>query len=339
MNIDFQIKALQGPDPQTALQNLEQMPRSQTRQAVGALIRQTTNKDPAIARQAMVLAADIGPQNEADFTALLQFLLPSAECGYMVPRITSLLENEGPHYPDAVEDIARALAFPHVRVRLAAIRAVSGLGELIELIEPQILAALDDKCRAVITALVQMLRTNFQYLPETLEAAIPATPPNTLDNDTRRRFEALEKNLWSPRALALNGTGKDDEDIVLALRPLDPDELEMDAMILADNLAAEYDLPSISKALGRIKHEDLATLLAHVLRPLNPDASCAVPNIGKVTAQLLELFDKDVKPYSNCSCDITGVTAHHPVTWGIRDGGVFLKDRIRMGIFWVSDAD
>ncbi len=339
MNIDFQIKALQGPDPQTALQNLEQMPRSQTRQAVGALIEQMTNKAPAIARQAMMLALDIGPRNEIDFTALLQHLLLLAERGYMVPRIVSLLENQGPQYPDAIEVMARALAFPHARVRLAAIRALSGMGVLFELIESQLLGALEDKCGAVKTAMAQMLRANPGYLPETLKTAISACPSTILDDNIRRRFEILEKELWYPRALALNGTGADDEDVVLAFRPLEPGEVKRDDMSLADNLAAEHDLPPLGNALDPVKRDDLPLILAHVLRPLNLDEPCMVPDTGKIAALMLGLFGKEVKLYSNCSCDKTGVIAHRPVTWEIRDGGVFVKGRTRMGLFWVSDAD
>ena len=333
-NIDRLIAQLNEVDFEKAIEALLETPPELiewVKPAVPALIR--TNS-----LSGFRAACLIGPDDEADFTLLLRSLLKQYAWGRMVPYLVILLEESGPKFENRIELIADALDSPHYRVRIAAARALKGMGVLLELVEPQVLKSLNDPSLSVVEAVVEMLRENQPDLTTALLSALQTTTVKALSVEEQSQFNRLERQLWWPRASQLNGYSED-EHCVFVYRRLSEKEQNMSQTERIDNLLADHGFPAAGASFREVDVEQFSKNLAASLKLVfYSHLSIEVPP-DELANMLLQLFDEDVTMLANGYVYDDGVRSYGGVTYGVVDAGVICMDQQRIGMFYVSDED
>ncbi len=339
MNIEHWISELEGHDPRGAISQLAVISPGLARPAVPALLGLLKRGDRILGYEAARLAIHIGPDRADEIRVILQFLLATKPCGWMLPEVAFAFERLACQAEETVELLGQALAYPHFRIRVAAARGLASMGSLLEFVEVPLLRAMEDRCNCVTQTVTETLRINQQSLSPRLEAALAKQIPASLTSEERNASEELEHAVWRPRANRLNGLGDDGEDAVFFLRRLTADERHLSDAALLELLLASHGLPTTASSISEIKTDITQLVLAKLLHPIfSPDPVTEQP-VNVLLRQFFEFLDDNVRVYSNATVRNNTIHCFQPVSCCLIDAGLIWTDDIRVGMFWIADED
>ncbi len=281
----------------------------------------------------------IGPEREEDFVLLLRSIADAR--GSMTPDLVTLLQQSGPEFENCIETIAGFLQHPHYRVRIAAARALRGMGVLLELIEPSLLKALDDPSAGVVEAVLETLMANEGDLTPTLSSAMTSSPVTVLSARKRAEFDLLERQMWWPRTKKLNSADAD-EDVILIYCHKTPGERSLPQRQLIERLLTAHGLPPAADAFHETSFEHFHVNLREALTSIY-HGICADRPTEELASRFRALFHDNAVLLGNrryVQYDKDGTVAYcGTVTGNITDHGVICHDDEYVGFFFVSDED
>jgi len=283
------------------------------------------------------------PWSETEYRARVDALLADRQRQVFDAADLLYIEAFGPLYEDAIETTASALASRFWRLRLSAARALGGLenlGALAELVAPALLAALTDRCADVLAATAQALAPHRADLPANLAAALDETQVRLLDPAALQAAQVLERALWLPRALTLNGRvnygAETDSLAIFSLRGRVGREvgqgLIMGPQDVARGMFADYGFGNAAPCAWRRRAAD-AEGLCDLIRDLSPlffTDPAPRPAQKALAARLLGWFGDGVGVFS--AAPQTGAQT-------LVNSALLCVSPQRVGLFWVMDED
>ncbi len=339
MNIEYWIDKLAGDDPLAALMQLQRFTSSQLRGAVSALLKLIEQSDFALACQAAQLAIRIEPQQSDQLASILKFLLNAQPCGWMLPDVVDSFEQLAARQPEVIEQLGEAITYPHYRVRIAAVRGLASMGELLEFVKQPLLAAIEDPSGSVVEAVVRILQDNRSFFSADLSDVLSRYQINQTSHAQDAESKSLEQLLWRPRAGKLNGLGEDGEDAIFFLRNQSQQEKELSENERLEQLLTSHNLPPAVSSLRRIAPQETTTLLLKMMCPVFSNEPICNEPIELFANRLCDFFDKNVRIYSNVVVQNGLIEEYQPVAFGLIDNGLLWVDDERVGMFWVVDED
>ena len=339
MNLEYWIAKLAGDDPLGAMMQLQHFPSSQLQGAICALLKLIEGDDYVLACQAAQLAIRIEPSQSGQLARLLTFLLKAQPCGWMLPDVVNSFEKLAARQPEVIQHLGEAFAFPHFRVRVAAVRGLTAMGELLELVEQPLTDSIDDQSTCVSEATLQMLQMNRSFLSTELQNIISQYDLNLTSQEENEERDSLEQLLWKPRASKLNGLGEDGEDAIFFLRNKTTWEKGFSEYELLLHLLVGHNLPPAVSALRKIDPPDTACILLKMMCPVFSNKPVCEEPVELLANRLCNFFDENVRIYSNVIVRNGVIDEYQPVAFGLIDNGLLWVDDQRVGIFWVVDED
>ncbi len=335
-NVEHLSRRLQGAEMHQALLNILATP-AELLDWYKPLIPQLLKLGHGLAERAACL---IGPESEEDFNRLLASVHESG--GSSTPSAVTLLEQSGPCFENSIEAIAGLLRHPHYRIRIATARCLASMGNILELIEDELLLALQDKSLSVVAEVVRALKENETDLSDALGGALDSAPVEPLRAEQQAAFDKLERRLWWPRSERLNSSDQE-EDVIFVVHNLSGEQKQLPSEDLINRLLGAHGLPERAKSFKPTNSESFHWTLRDALKPVYFTTPCVSEPTEILAEELRGLFHPDAQLLSNHQYhqyDQSGqVSSWGVVTSNIVDDGVICLDQERIGLFFVTDAD
>ncbi len=271
-----------------------------------------------------------------DFLYCLHTFLEQTPKGNQLPYVVALLEDIAPQFDDDIELIAQALQYPHYRVRVAAARALRNMGSLLEVVEPQLLNALNDPCISVVYALVDLLEANKALLSDQLSCTMGALALIEVSKEEVTHYADLEYLLWWHLTPHLNGYGE--ETIIFDFRWRSVQERAMSTEQNILCFLQSHSVPVDSHYFEPIDKCFFFDYFAKLLMLTHFDHPL-LNNSMSLAQQLISWFDEDMVLLANVHKHEDGSYEHTPITFQCVDQAIICLDSKRIGLFLIADED